>query len=99
MADEFTVGKVAGKDGNIAFALVENVQDISSRKGSHGLDAPEITAIGLRTGRRNIEHDLAGIVEKGIIVNMLANDGRGNATKGEVEDCLRIISIEAQRSR
>ena len=99
MADEFTIGKVSRQDRNVAFTLVENVQDISSGESPHGLDAPEKAAIGLRAGRRNIEHDLVGIVEKGIIVNMLADDGRGNATKREVEDCLRIVGVEAQSGR
>src|SRR5207249_8710931 len=78
MADEFTIGKVSRQDRNVAFTLVENVQDIRRGESPHRFDAPEITAIGLRPGGRNIEHDLVGVLKIGIIVNMFADDGRGN---------------------
>src|SRR6266436_4035323 len=99
MANEFAVGIVARQDRNIPLALIENVQDIRSGESPDRLDTPEKAAIGLRAGRRNIEHDLVGIVEKWIIVNMLAGDGRGNAAKGEVEHGLRIICIETKGGR
>ena len=58
---------------------------------------PGVSAVGLRGGGGDVEHDLGGVYAIRIVVDVLADDSRGKAAVGITESRVRIIGAHPQR--
>ena len=94
VAVDFTARIIDGVNVQIRLALADDFHHVRRLQRSHRLNRPDIAAIRLRRGRIHVKHDLAGILEIGIAVDMLAGLGRGQPAVARPHHRLAAVRAE-----